>query len=582
MSQKNVSIYSYNIKQILKITAAAYFSCAAITTFLLMNTTSIMAFFIFAALLLLFKVRFEGTKKGTLVPSVFCGVLFSLFISMFKFRWMIEQDSIFYMFTLPVGLYLFFEAVTNIVYARIKDVVLCEKNDTSKKKKVFFTSMAVMLIMWLPHFLRFYPGNLTNDSINQLNQAFGNYPLSNHHPLLHTAIIRLFVGIGWMVSGNIIHGIALYSVCQAIMLAASFSYLVVTLYGYGYKKIVLAAVVLFYALPAYHGDYSITMWKDIWFAAAAVVFCTTLWRLIIKLEGDNKIPLFEGIMFALGGFGFCLFRSNGLYAFIFMLVILAAIYARKNIKVIGLTAAVLAVALVVKGPVYKSLGAVPSEPTESLAIPQQQIAAVIKGGYKIRNEHKELISHLIEPEKIEELYSPNNADPIKFYIRDNGGEEYISEHKGELFKAWFQIGLKHPIIYTLAFIDQTYGYYYPDVQYWIYASQLCNDNFEDLYQDPRLSEGLCEVYDKFVQSYKKYPVWGLLYSIGAMTWVCVFTFGAAFLNQKKKMLLVFVPIICVILTILMATPIFAEFRYAYSVFTTVPLFCTLPFYKKMQ
>ncbi len=79
MSKKNVPIYSYNIKRMLKITAAAYFSCSAITTFLLMNTTSIMAFFIFAALLLLFKVRFEGTKKGTLIPSVFCGILFSLF-----------------------------------------------------------------------------------------------------------------------------------------------------------------------------------------------------------------------------------------------------------------------------------------------------------------------------------------------------------------------------------------------------------------------------------------------------------------------------------------------------------------------
>lgn len=577
---KKFDIKSFDMK-IFKIFLFAYLSCAAITAFLQMNTTSIMALFFFVALSYMFKMRSGTSEKKVRIASVFCGVMFSLFICMFKLRWLIEQKSIFFFLSMPIGLFLFFEGFTNIVYSRLKDVCLCLDTDRNKKAKVFFISMAVMFLMWIPHLLKYYPGNITVDSLQQLNQAFGNDPLSNHHPILHTAIIKLLVGIGKAIFGDMQGGVAFFSVCQMLMLSAAFSYLVVTLYGYGYKKIVLVFVVLFYAVPAYHGDYSITMWKDIWFAAAAVVFCTTLWRLMISLEKDNKIPIFEGIMLAFSGLGFCLLRSNGLYAYVFMYVIFAVIYAKKNIKVVTLATGVLFVAVVIHGPIYSSLGAQPSEPTESLAIPQQQLAAVIKEECELPQEYVDSLSNLISVEDVKALYAPNNADRIKWRIRDNDGDEYIKEHKGELFKIWFFTGLKHPIIYTLAFIDQTCGYYYPDIQYWIYASQIVGNNFDGLKQECKLPEDLSKLYDNWVNAYKKYPVWGLLQSIGTMTWVCVFTLGLAFLNQRKKMLLVFIPIIGVILTILMATPIWAEFRYAYSVFATVPLFCTLPFYKKI-
>ena len=70
---------------------------------------------------------------------------------------------------------------------------------------------------------------------------------------------------------------------------------------------------------------------------------------------------------------------------------------------------------------------------------------------------------------------------------------------------------------------------------------------------------------------------GLVWSIGSAVWLYIFVFGAAMRRQKKTIMLVFIPLLGVYLTLLIATPVYSEFRYIYSLFTTLPLFCAIPF-----
>ena len=53
--------------------------------------------------------------------------------------------------------------------------------------------------------------------------------------------------------------------------------------------------------------------------------------------------------------------------------------------------------------------------------------------------------------------------------------------------------------------------------------------------------------------------------------------GCAFSKQKLRMVLLYFPVAGVWATLMLAAPVFAEFRYAYSIFVTVPLLCTIPF-----
>jgi hypothetical protein len=53
--------------------------------------------------------------------------------------------------------------------------------------------------------------------------------------------------------------------------------------------------------------------------------------------------------------------------------------------------------------------------------------------------------------------------------------------------------------------------------------------------------------------------------------------GAASVRHKKSVLLVYLPVFGVYLTLLIATPVYSEFRYIYSLFTSLPMFCIVPF-----
>jgi len=53
-------------------------------------------------------------------------------------------------------------------------------------------------------------------------------------------------------------------------------------------------------------------------------------------------------------------------------------------------------------------------------------------------------------------------------------------------------------------------------------------------------------------------------------------------NNSKKSIILFIPIIGVWLTILIATPVFAEFRYMYSACTCLPFLMLVPFMNRKK
>ena len=60
-------------------------------------------------------------------------------------------------------------------------------------------------------------------------------------------------------------------------------------------------------------------------------------------------------------------------------------------------------------------------------------------------------------------------------------------------------------------------------------------------------------------------------SIGMHVWAVTFVFLIGILQKKRELMLICIPLLTIILTLLVSTPIYNEFRYAYSVFTTFPL-----------
>lgn len=60
---------------------------------------------------------------------------------------------------------------------------------SANKRSICFVAILIF-ISYIPHLINSYPGNLTYDFAVQIRQALGYEPIVNHHPYVHTELIR--------------------------------------------------------------------------------------------------------------------------------------------------------------------------------------------------------------------------------------------------------------------------------------------------------------------------------------------------------------------------------------------------------
>ena len=228
-------------------------SAAAFARFFGFSTANIFPLLFALVLIPLFREAMLPKEKKVRIAAVFCGVFFTLATFMFKYEWLTQQEKHAgrYAFVFAAGFLLFFTALSAVLFDRLRSVRLNTPGAEPPRKKriaVFFGAAAVMFLCWLPYFLMLFPGDLTWDSIDELNQAVGNFELSNHHPIAHTVVIKFFYSIGKAVFEDDNRAVATYCVAQMLALAFSFSYLIVTMYRLRVKKLPIACVLACYAL----------------------------------------------------------------------------------------------------------------------------------------------------------------------------------------------------------------------------------------------------------------------------------------------------------------------------------------------
>src|SRR5699024_940723 len=132
-------------------------------------------------------------------------------------------------------------------------------------------------------------------------------------------------------------GVAMFHGAQILFLSACFGFALMTLYQRGVPGLVLMGMYGLYALLPYNIAYSVTLWKDIPFAGAVLVFTTALYRWFAGL-GRKRVT---GIILVLGGLGMCLWRTNGWYAFAVTLAVLTLLLGKKQKKLLLILLAVL-------------------------------------------------------------------------------------------------------------------------------------------------------------------------------------------------------------------------------------------------
>lgn len=442
-----------------------------------------------------------------------------------------------------------------------------------KKKIVIFVGL---LICWLPWFIYLYPAVMTPDSISQFKQATGVLTYSNHHPVVHTLLIKLCYQIGFGITGNVYAGIAFYTVVQMLILAATEIACMSIMAKRNCPGILLVVWFLFWGLIPYNAIYAVTMWKDVLFSASVLLYVLELYQFLRMEKIDFRAHGWQLLLTLCTGVLVCLFRSNGFYVFLFMIpFVLIAFY--KNLKIMAVMQLLIVLLVcLIKGPVFDSMQVKQPHLTESLSIPLQQVSRVITEGRELTAEQTELINHVVDISFIPEYYDHEISDPIKALVLYNNSD-YLEENLGAFFKLWLELLIKYPRDYLEAFFDQTKGYWFPEIA-GLRTFEGISENEIGLVW-PKIWRGLGMIPVKISEIVLKMtdilPVYGILWSIGAFTWAMLFLAGFQYLYGNRKYLLLFMPFIGTILTLLLATPVSSDLRYAYPMFLGMPFLITL-------
>lgn len=456
------------------------------------------------------------------------------------------------------------------------------------------------LLCYLPYYLMYYPTWFNNDAIWQMEQGLGMAAKSNHHPYFHTLIVKLFLVTGEFLFGNLTAAVAFYTFFQMAMTAAVFGFILFLLYRRGTGFFWFFLAVCFYALLPVNGIFSICMGKDAWFTAAFLLF---MWAVFVcaqredtvcvknpaheeGAEGEENAAYEEGmreavggkqwLFFILTGLAVCLLRSNGIFVFLgtAVFLIVSAAWRERKVRLrhplLLSAAAVLALYLLWQGPILAALQVEPPDTIESLTMPTQHLLCAYKRGGSLTAEQIEMLEQVVPLAEIDEYYNPYLFDMTKNYIRQNGHQEIIAENKAAYAKLWFLAGLKNPMLYLEAQIRQTAGYYALHIPHelYLYSDYFMVDNPFGIEAERKLftyNDSLA--MGRFLQGFQ--TLYRRVWSLGANTWLLLFALACALYRRRR--IAVFLPALCLLGSLMLATPVYNEFRYAYGVFVALPV-----------
>ncbi len=454
--------------------------------------------------------------------------------------------------------------VTGVLSAECKDIRSTDENYSkdfsggSSFRQILIV-MGICLICWLPYFLYEFPGIMTADSLVQYDEIYGAEPWSNHHPVIHTLLIWLFTKIGYFFTGNKSISIAFYTVFQMIFL--SFCCGVAIGHINGRKKKIVATC--FFALVPFNAVFAVTVWKDIIFAAVSILLICK----VMDLRKSGSTAVNWGL-FTFYAIVFALLRSNAWYALIIWAAFFIYAFSNEYKKALISFFIVFLTVIVIKGPVMKAFGVGQPDFVESLSVPAQQIARVLVEDEDFSDGDMQLIRDVIDTTYIKELYAPAFADNIKELIRA-GHPEILEANKGAYFGLWFRTVTHHPVLAVKAWFDLVGGYIYPDVIYGVGDVDGIMFNTYGLEWMPIIGGKLIVKGKEILIKLGNFvPLYGMLWSIGAYTWLLVIALLASIKMHKdclcKALMLLLTS------TLLIAAPV-VDFRYGYAVVMTMPI-----------
>ena len=137
----------------------------------------------------------------------------------------------------------------------------------------------------------------------------------------------------------------------------------------------------------------------------------------------------------------------------------------------------------------------------------------------------------------------------------------------EYLKLYIRLGLKYPDEYIFAWADQTKGYWNGGYNYWIWNLNVAKNDLG--IERKTICPFLKNLNEQYLSLFKGKNIFTLFVSIGFNTWLLILLLIYNILERKQQFILT-IPILFITGTLLIATPVYSEFRYIYALFICLP------------
>lgn len=564
---------------------------------------------VFIALLALFAViirnRFEAGNKNERIAIDLSAILFAVATVIMKVDAISESENginvICGVLFLFVGMFLLFQTALRMIVATVKDGSRLTRNpfENVTVKKHWAIAFAVtffMLFIWL---LRDYPGNMSVDSITFVKRAVYDQKMKADLPPILIIILRGCLNFATLIGADANFGVATYNFLQIIFESVCIAYLFYRLAKIGISKVYCCLTLAFFTLVPYNVQFSHTIWKDIPFSFFCMIFMLLLWEqtgIQERYRGKNAILYYAA--FGISGIAICILRTNGYYGFIFFIPFGVLLFWKKRKDMCAAILVTFVLAYIFNGPISDAIinannqkvmmkqktdaADAIKDNTQARAkdvnqkygesglyvVTCQMIARVAVYRDDLTQEDIDMISEVFDMDEVKESYCETSSHYTLAVLNRCEPKRYI--------EILVKLGLKYPSTYLMAWRDSTYGYWYPEAERYVFDDAVV-DNDYGIKRANLLPHILERIKVRLEQSYRYIPGYGLMYSIGLIVWITAVCFFMTIARHGWHKAVVYIPIVGVWATLLVATPVFAEFRYLYSFFTCIPISLLIPY-----
>ncbi|MBO4608751.1 MAG: hypothetical protein J5696_02665 [Lachnospiraceae bacterium] len=436
---------------------------------------------------------------------------------------------------------------------------------------------------WIPALLITFPGVISYDMISQMDSAL-NAISSNHHPVLHTWLIRIFMRFGESCFSSYETGLGFLSLLQMLLLSYALSRMIILIRKQGVSDLIVIVVTVLSAFWFENACLSVSMIKDTLHAAFLLLFACHFTGIVMNPD-EYRNHRRNYILLPLTGFLMLASRNNGIHIYLFCfagLLLLRLCEVKKTRRFLPLAAVIVLPVILFKvytGPVFSSLGIEQGQVREALCVPIQQLqrVAVYNMSELDENDQGKMNYYIdsllwIDPYP-GRMYDPFNADPAKScFYSDN-----YNEDPAVFWKFWLKMGHRFTKQYAVAFLSNSIGFWYPD--YYGFSYVMFDNYSPDELPAPvtRKSiwapKALTGLYESLCSGdkWREIPLIRIFFVPAYISWALLYVIILSWKKKKylSEVLPLFLPHIAQ-LGIMMLCPI-SSFRYAWPLYLIFPI-----------